>query len=156
MRAWVVEELGGIDALKLVEQPEPAAPGPGEVTVDVAAVGLNYPDLLMLSGGYQYRPPLPFTPGMEGVGRIAAVGEGVSADLLGHRLLLGGRTGLLAEQVTLPLAALREVPEALSDAEAAGFTTGALTAWVGLTRSLLRARPARRPGHWPGPGRRRC
>ena len=132
MRAWVVEELGGVDALRLAELPEPAAPGPGEVTVAVAAVGLNYPDLLMLSGGYQYRPPLPFTPGMEGVGRITAVGEGVSADLLGHRLLLGGRTGLLAEQVTLPLSALREVPEALSDAEAAGFTTGALTAWVAL------------------------
>jgi NADPH2:quinone reductase len=132
MRAWVVEQLGGVDALTLAELPEPAAPGPGEVTVAVSAVGLNYPDLLMLSGGYQYRPQLPFTPGMEGVGRIVAVGEGVSADLLGHRLLLGGRTGLLAEQVTLPLASLREVPEALSDAEAAGFTTGALTAWVAL------------------------
>lgn len=132
MRAWVVEQLGGVDALTLARLPEPAAPGPNEVTVAVSAVGLNYPDLLMLSGGYQYRPHLPFTPGMEGVGRITAVGEGVSADLLGHRLLLGGRTGLLAEQVTLPLAALREVPEALSDAEAAGFTTGALTAWVAL------------------------
>jgi NADPH2:quinone reductase len=132
MRAWVVEQLDGVEALTLRELPEPAAPGPGEVTVAVSAVGLNYPDLLMLTGGYQYRPPLPFTPGMEGVGRITAVGEGVSADLLGHRLLLGGRTGLLAEQVTLPLAALREVPEALSDSEAAGFTTGALTAWVAL------------------------
>lgn len=132
MRAWVVEELSGVDALKLVEVSDPPPPGPGEVVVAVSAVGLNYPDLLMLSGGYQYRPPLPFTPGMEGVGRITAVGEGVSADLLGHRLLLGGRTGLLAERVTLPLSALREVPEALSDAEAAGFTTGALTAWVAL------------------------
>jgi NADPH2:quinone reductase len=69
---------------------------------------------------------------MEGVGRILAVGEGVSGDLLGHRMLVGGRTGLLAEQLTLPLAALREVPEALSDDEAAAFTTGALTAWVAL------------------------
>jgi NADPH:quinone reductase len=132
MRAWVVDRLDGVDALALSELPEPAAPGPGEVTIAVSAVGLNYPDLLMLSGGYQYRPELPFTPGMEGVGRILAVGEGVSADLLGHRLLIGGRTGLLAEQTTMPLAALREVPEALSDAEAAGFTTGALTAWVAL------------------------
>jgi NADPH2:quinone reductase len=132
MQAWVVEQLGGVDALTLGELPEPAAPGPHEVTVAVSAVGLNYPDLLMLSGGYQYRPPLPFVPGMEGVGRIIAVGEGVSADLLGHRLLLGGRTGLLAEQVTLPLEALREVPEALTDAQAAGFTTGALTAWMAL------------------------
>jgi NADPH2:quinone reductase len=133
MRAWVVDRLGGVDALTLRDDlTEPPAPGAGEVTVAVSAVGLNYPDLLMLSGGYQYRPKLPFTPGMEGVGRILAVGEGVSADLLGHRLLLGGRTGLLAEQVTLQLASLREVPEALSDAEAAGFTTGALTAWVAL------------------------
>jgi NADPH:quinone reductase len=132
MRAWVVEQLGGVDALTLKALPDPAAPGPGEVTVGVSAVGLNYPDLLMLSGGYQYRPQLPFVPGMEGVGRVLAVGEGVSADLLGHRLLLGGRTGLLSEQATLPLASLREVPEALTDAEAAGFTTGALTAWVAL------------------------
>ena len=132
LKAWVIERLDGIDALDLRDVPDPAPPGPGEVTVAVSAVGLNYPDLLMLSGGYQYRPPLPFTPGMEGVGRIAAVGEGVSGDLLGHRLLLGGRTGLLAEQVTMPLSALREVPEALDDSEAAGFTTGALTAWVAL------------------------
>lgn len=140
MRAWTVETLDGIDALKLVDAPEPPPPGPGEATVGMLAVGLNYPDLLMLSGGYQYRPELPFTPGMEGVGRIVAVGEGVSGDLLGHRMLVGGRTGLLAERVTLPLMSLRDVPEALSDAEAAGFTTGALTAWVSLVeRGRLQA-----------------
>lgn len=140
MRAWIIETLGGVEALKLVEAPEPPPPGPGEATVEMRAVGLNYPDLLMLSGGYQYRPELPFTPGMEGVGRIVAVGEGVSGDLLGHRMLVGGRTGLLAERVTLPLKNLREVPEALTDAQAAGFTTGALTAWVALAeRGRLRA-----------------
>lgn len=140
MRAWRVERLEGIGALELLELPEPAAPGPGEATVEMVAVGLNYPDLLMLSGSYQYRPELPFTPGMEGVGRIAAVGEGVSADLLGLRMLVSGRTGLLAERVTLPLAALRPVPEALEDAEAAGFTMGALTAWVALhVRGRLQA-----------------
>ena len=133
MLAWTVAHLGGIDALELADVAEPPAPGPGEATVAMHAVGLNYPDLLMLSGGYQYRPQLPFTPGMEGVGRIVAVGEGVSGELLGHRMLVGGRTGLLAERVTLPLAALRDVPEALTDAEAAGFTTGALTAFVALS-----------------------
>jgi NADPH2:quinone reductase len=132
VRAWIVDRLDGVEALRLAETPEPLAPAADEVTVEMAAVGLNYPDLLMLTGGYQYRPPLPFTPGMEGVGRIVAVGEGVSADLLGHRMLVGGRTGLLAERVTMPLASLRDVPEALDDAEAAGFTTGALTAWVAL------------------------
>jgi NADPH2:quinone reductase len=132
MRAWIVGELGGIDALRLVDAPPPAAPGPGEATIAMLATGLNYPDLLMLSGGYQYRPALPFTPGMEGVGRIVALGEGLAADLLGARVLVGGRTGLLAEQVTVPLTQLRPAPETLDDEEAAGFTTGALTAFVGL------------------------
>ncbi len=132
MRAWLVGELGGIDALALAAVAEAPTPGPGEATLEMIAVGLNYPDLLMLSGGYQYRPPLPFTPGMEGVGRVVAVGEGVAADLLGVRMLVGGRTGLLAERVTMPLAALRPAPETLSDSEAAGFTTGALTAHVAL------------------------
>lgn len=134
MRAWRVAELGGIGSLRLGEVAEPPAPGPGEVTLAMVAVGLNFPDLLMLSGGYQYRPDLPFTPGMEGVGRVVAVGEGVSSELLGRRLLAGARTGLLAERVTLPLAAVRDVPEALDDAAAAGFTTGFLTAWVALVQ----------------------
>lgn len=132
MRAWVVDKLAGIGALRLAEVAEAPPPGPGEATVEMVAVGLNYPDLLMLSGGYQHRPPLPFTPGMEGVGRVVAVGEGVAADLLGARVLVGARTGLLAERVTVPLVQLRPAPETLSDREAAGFTTGALTAHVAL------------------------
>lgn len=132
MRGWVVSELSGLQGLLLQECPEPPAPGPGEALLAMTAVALNYPDLLMLSGGYQYRPELPFVPGMEGVGRILAVGEGVAADLLGARMIVGARSGLLAERVTLPLAALRPAPETLSDAEAAGFTVGALTAWVAL------------------------
>lgn len=132
MRAWVVNELGGVDALRMTACPAPAAPGPGEATVAMAAVGLNYPDLLMLSGRYQFRPDLPFVPGTEGVGRVVALGEGLAADLLGRRVMVGARAGLLAEQVTLPVAALRATPEALDDGEAACFTVGALTAWVAL------------------------
>lgn len=132
MRAWIVESLDGIDALTLRAEDAAPAPGPGEVTLAMTAMGLNFPDLLMLSGRYQLRPPLPFTPGMEGVGRVVAVGEGVVADLLGQRLLVGARYGLLAESVTVPLDALRSAPEAFSDAEAAGFTVGALTAQVAL------------------------
>ncbi|MBS3961662.1 MAG: zinc-binding dehydrogenase [Sandarakinorhabdus sp.] len=140
MRAWVVEQLNGIGGMRLADVPDAPAPGPGEATVAMTAVGLNYPDLLMLSGGYQFRPELPFTPGMEGVGRITAVGEGVVADLLGRRMLVGARTGLLAEAVTLPLINMRPVPDALGDAEAAAFTTGALTAWVSLmVRGRLKA-----------------
>ncbi|MFN3590993.1 MAG: zinc-binding dehydrogenase [Thermaurantiacus sp.] len=140
MRAWVVAELGGIDGLRCCEVPEPPAPGPGEATLAMAAVGINFPDLLMLSGDYQFRPELPFTPGMEGVGRIEAVGEGLSSELLGRRVIASARNGLLAERVTLPLAALRDAPETLRDDEAAGFTIGFLTAWVALVqRGHLRA-----------------
>lgn len=141
MKTWLVRELGGIGALQLCELPEPAPPGPGEVSVQMLATAINYPDLLMLSGGYQHRPDLPFTPGMEGVGRVTATGAGVSETLLGSRVLVGSRTGLLAERVTLTADAVRPVPGAMSDAEAAGFTVGALTAWVGL-----HARGRLRPG----------
>jgi NADPH2:quinone reductase len=132
MRAWTVNRLNGLEALALLDLAEPEAPGEGQATVEIVAVGLNYPDLLMLSGGYQLKPPLPFSPGMEGVGRIVAVGEGLSGELLGQRMLVSARHGLLAERVTLPLLALRPVPDALTDAEAAGFTTGALTGWIAL------------------------
>lgn len=132
MKKWLVRELGGIGALQLVDGPEPPPPGAGEVSVQMLATAINYPDLLMLSGGYQHRPQLPFTPGMEGVGRVIATGAGVPAALRGSRVLVGGRTGLLAERVTLAAAVVRPVPGEMSDAEAAGFTVGALTAWVGL------------------------
>ena len=67
MRAWVQEELGGPMALK--EVPEPV-PGPGEVLLEVEAVGLNFADHLMRLGGYLTRVRPPFTPGMEAVGRV--------------------------------------------------------------------------------------
>lgn len=140
MRGWQCRSLGGLDALEWGPWPEPPAPGANEVTLAMLGVGLNYPDLLMLSGGYQYRPPLPFVPGTEGVGQVVAVGEGVAHDLMGQRLLVGARSGLLAERVTMPLAALRPVPDALSDAQAAAHTVGALTAWVALVvRGRLKA-----------------
>ncbi|TRW17985.1 alcohol dehydrogenase catalytic domain-containing protein [Glacieibacterium frigidum] len=111
---------------------EPPAPGAGEVTVAMTHAGLNFPDLLMLSGGYQFRPDLPFVPGVEGAGHIVAVGEDVSGELIGERVVVGTRSGCLAERLTLPLGAVRSVPGGLHDAAAAGFTVAALTAWVGL------------------------
>ena len=112
--------------------PEPPAPGAGEVTVAMTHAALNFPDLLMLSGGYQYRPELPFVPGVEGAGHVIAVGEDVSGELIGERVIVGARSGCLAERLTLPLSAVRSVPGGLHDAAAAGFTVAALTAWVGL------------------------
>ncbi len=117
--------------------PEPAPPGPGEVMVAMTCAALNYPDLLMLSGGYQFRPDVPFIPGTEGCGTVIATGAGVEA-LLGRRVIVGGRGGCFAERLTVSQSSVRPVPAGLDDAEAAAFTVGALTAWVALmTRGRL-------------------
>src|SRR4029077_15964193 len=74
MRAWRAHELGEPAAvLRLDDVPAPT-PGPGEGGVEVEAVGLNFPDVLLLRGQYQEHPPLPFTPGLEVAGRVVATG----------------------------------------------------------------------------------
>ncbi len=136
MRAMICQRLSD-DRSGLVvtaDAPEPSPPGPGEVTVAVAYAGLNYPDVLMLAGRYQYAPPLPFTPGVEGSGTVIAVGDGVDPGLVGRCVVVGARSGLLAERVTVPAAAVRPCPVGLSLAEGAGFTVAALTAYVALVR----------------------
>ena len=145
MRALVCHELA-LDRAGLrfhSDWPEPPPPGPGQYLIGLRAVGLNYPDHLMLEGGYQYRPELPFIPGTEGCGVVLAAGpgEGEPATLPpGTRVLIGSRSGLMAERITLPASAVRPVPAGLDDAEAACFTVGALTAWVGLmVRGRLKA-----------------
>jgi NADPH2:quinone reductase len=117
--------------------PEPPSPGPGEVLVALSHASLNFPDLLMLSGGYQFKPELPFVPGSEAAGTVAAAGAGAEA-LVGQQVIVGAR-GCFAERVTVPVSAVRPVPPDLSRAEASAFTIGALTAWVGLmVRGRLR------------------
>lgn len=113
--------------------PEPPPPGPGEATVAMRFATLNYPDLLMLSGGYRYSPPLPFIPGVEGCGAVAAVGPGVPRALIGKRVIVGARSGCFAERITVPVAGLRPVPVGLADDQAAAFTIATLTAYVALS-----------------------
>lgn len=76
MRRVVCTEFGDPGLLQLVEEPTPA-PGPGEVLVEVDAAGVSFVDGLIVRGGYQLRPPLPFTPGAAVAGRVAALGPGV-------------------------------------------------------------------------------
>ena len=119
--------------------PEPPPPGPGEVLVAASHASLNFPDYLMLQGGYQFKPDLPFIPGTEGSGTVIAAGEGAE-QWLGQAVMLGARSGLMAQRITLPARGLRPVPAGLTMAEAAAFTVGALTAWVGLVeRGRLQA-----------------
>jgi NADPH2:quinone reductase len=128
MRAWVQEELGGPMALKEVPEPVPA---PGEVLLEVEAVGLNFADHLMRLGGYLTRVRPPFTPGMEAVGRVG-----------GRRYATLMPYGALAERVAVPEEALLPLPEALSWEEAAAFPVSFLTAYLALVRAQAR------PGEW--------
>lgn len=120
MRAVVCSELGPAESLELVEIPDPV-PGPGEVVLDVRAAALNFPDTLVIEGKYQMQPDLPFIPGGEAAGVVAAVGEGVAADQIGSPFIAMGLVGAFAEKWKVPAQTLMAKPEQLSFEEAAAF-----------------------------------
>lgn len=142
MRAWRVTALGEPgDALSLDTVPTPE-PGAGEVLVRVRAVAANFPDVLLCRGEYQVKPELPFSPGIELVGTVAALGAGVTGVAVGERVL-GSKIGVLAEYAVLPASDVWKAPDALTDAEASGLTVAYQTAWFGLHR-----RAALQAGEW--------
>ena len=77
MRALVCNAYGSPDELAIEERDDPGA-GAGEIVVDVAAAGINFPDILMIAGQYQVKTPPPFVPGNEAAGVVAAIGNKVS------------------------------------------------------------------------------
>ena len=107
--------------------------GAADVRVVMHAASLNFPDLLMTRGLYQFKPPLPFVPGMEGSGVVAEAGPS-SGWLPGQEVLLGGKHGLLAQQVVVPGASLRPLPAGVAMDAGAALTVTGLTAWVALAR----------------------
>ncbi len=120
MKAVVCSELGPADRLRVEEVPDPE-PGPGEVVIDVAAAGLNFPDTLIIQGSYQFQPDLPFVPGAEAAGTVSAVGEGVSGVAVGDRVIGLGLYGAFAEKWKVPASGLIPIPEVMSAEQAAGF-----------------------------------
>jgi NADPH:quinone reductase len=92
MHAWLCETLDGVDALTWRELPTPE-PQAGEVRIKVRAASLNFPDLLIVQGKYQFKPPLPFVPGSEYAGVVDAVGEGVTHLKLGAPVAAIAGTG---------------------------------------------------------------
>lgn len=139
MRAWSFERYGPFrEVLSLREAPLPE-PGPGQLRVRVRAIGLNFPDLLLVAGTYQLKPTLPATPCMEAAGVVDAVGEG-SRFRVGQRVLVHRLLGLAAEAVVVPDGAAHVVPEGMSDAEAASFFVTYQTSYFALVhRAQLRA-----------------
>ena len=134
MKAWQVPELGEPrDVLTLAEVPDPV-PGPGQVLVRVLGAAANFPDVLMCRGGYQVRPPLPFTPGVELCGEVVAAGPGVTGIAPGDRLIGGAIGGAFAELTLMNAASALPAPHGLDDAEAGAFFITYQTGWFGLHR----------------------
>ncbi|WP_026998914.1 NADPH:quinone oxidoreductase family protein [Eisenibacter elegans] len=131
MKAFLCKQWGTPDDLVLedISAPEPK---PGEVRVAIKAVGINYPDVLMIAGKYQAKPPFPFIPCGEVAGVVEAVGEGVTHLKPGARVIALCETGGLAELVCTPAMMALPIPDSMSFEEAAAFTIVYGTAHVAL------------------------
>jgi NADPH:quinone reductase len=109
MRVVEVAQRGGPEVLKVAEREAPR-PGPGQVVVDVAAAGVNFMDIYQRQGVGGYEPELPFVPGAEGAGTVAAVGAGVTHLSVGDPVAWAGPGSSYAEQVALPASRVVPVP----------------------------------------------
>ncbi len=131
MRAVVMRVFGPAENAEFVELPDPT-PGPGEVVVRTRAAGVNYPDLLVVEGRYQHKPPLPFMPGKELAGEVLAVGEGVTALEPGDRVMVQVEYGAFAEQVVARPDQCFRLPDAVPFDDAAAMGLVYQTAWFAL------------------------
>jgi NADPH2:quinone reductase len=131
MRAVVVREFGDIENATLADMPKPA-PKAGEVLLEVHAVSVNFVDLVMMSGTYQFKPPLPFIPGKLPVGVVAAVGDGVTKFKPGDHALLMAESGGYAEFTVMPESQCVKLPPALDFTEAASMALVYDTAYFAL------------------------
>src|SRR5437763_15316229 len=101
MRAVVVSEIGGPDVLTVADR-EAARPGPGQLLVDIAAAGVNFMDIYQREGRPPYGGALPYVPGAEGAGTVAAVGEGVTGFAAGDRVAWPAGGSSYAERAAIP------------------------------------------------------
>lgn len=139
MRAIICDQFGPINNLHLGDLPDPV-PQANEVLIEVAACGVNYPDLLIVQGRYQFRPDLPFSPGGEVSGRIVGLGTNVKHFKLGDRVLAAMGWGGYATQVVAPVSQVFRIPEDVSDEQAACLLETYATALYALKdRALLNA-----------------
>ncbi|QKG21531.1 alcohol dehydrogenase zinc-binding domain-containing protein [Actinomadura verrucosospora] len=132
MRAIIVSANGGPEVLTAGERPDPV-PGAGEVLVDVAASGVNFIDVYYRTGAYAQ--PLPYTPGVEGAGTVAAVGEGVVDVAVGDRVAWSNVQGSYAERAVVPVDKAVPVPDGVGLDDAAAALLQGMTAHY-LTRSV--------------------
>lgn len=120
MRAVLCKAYGVPDTLSVEDIPTPQ-PGPGEVRVSMRAAGINFPDVLMIQNKYQFRPPLPFSPGYELSGVVSALGPDVRDLQIGDPGVAMLRYGAFAEEAIVPADRFWQIPATLDFVTAAAF-----------------------------------
>ena len=120
MHAWLCENPVGVDALQWKEMPTPQ-PRAGEVLIEIKAASLNFPELLIVQNKYQIKPPVPFVPGSEYAGVIAAVGEGVTQLRVGQSVACLSGTGGFGTHTIAPEAICMPLPPGFPHVDAAAF-----------------------------------
>jgi NADPH2:quinone reductase len=120
MHAWLCETLDGVEALQWRELPTPE-PKAGEVRIAIEAASLNFPDLLIVQGKYQFKPPLPFVPGSEFAGRIDAVGAGVAHLKVGDPVAAIAGTGGFGSHAIVDAGRVLPLPPGFDIADGAAF-----------------------------------
>ncbi len=140
MKAVVCKAWGLPDTLVVEDGPD-VVPGPGQVAIDVKAAGVNFPDVLIIQGKYQFKPELPFTPGSELSGVVRAVGEGVTTPAVGDKVIAFTSSGAFAQQIVVAAQAVMPMPPGMD------FDTGAaVTLTYGTSHHAVVDRAALQPG----------
>ena len=140
MKAVLCVEHGPPEKLVVKDVPTPE-PGRGQVRISVKAVGVNFPDTLIIQNLYQFKPALPFSPGGECAGVVSAVGEGVADIAVGDEVIAMTGHGAMAEEVIANRGQIVKMAPGMRFDVAAGFTMT-----YGTSHHALKQRGALKPG----------
>lgn len=131
MKAVLCKSFGGPESL-VVEDVAPLTPGPGQLVIDVKAAGVNFPDLLIIQGKYQFKAPFPFSPGAEASGIVKSVGEGVAGFKPGDAVIAHMIWGAYAQEARVEAKKATLMPAGMDFNVAAGFTVMYATSYYAL------------------------
>lgn len=131
MKAVVVNEFAPVEHAAYAQVADPV-PGNGEVLIDVRAAESNYPDILVMEGRYQNKPPLPFSPGKAASGVISRLGEGVTGLAVGDRVAVQVEYGAYAEKLAARAESCFAMPDAMDFETAAALSLVYQTSWFAL------------------------
>ena len=121
MRALVCKEYGPPESM-VIEELEDPVPGKGQILVDVAAAGINFPDVLSIAGKYQVKTPTPFVPGNEAAGVVSQLGEGVTEFAVRDKVIINTMGGAFAEKCVADVRTTAPLPDDLNFEQGAGFS----------------------------------